>query len=454
MQKDFNDIDKLAREAFDNFEVDFNPEDWKRMEEKLNKKEHLMPHIWLYKGVEAMLLLLLVFTAFNIWYANSDTDSNGKNSHSKDALNNQFADVKNTEIAQSNKKETLSSNKNSASLPSESLNNVNTEELATKANSHNTAKANLSANLKNSTKNSNFENVNVSDNNIDRNSFSGLNTDSKLADELVAPSNNNISIQKDIETFNILSNNEILPIKLSSNKIGPGDEEGKGISIKNNYKFPKIYRRQMRAALYGAADINFANSLGDASPGMSIGAFIENEISERFSIRSGILTSRKSFEKSFIKIYDNSAVEGLVYESKVNQTTTVSMLYIPVFFNTIVKRSEKWRISVNTGVSAAMLTNRFVSGTQRTSINQASGALTNISELNGNNYEKGFFQGGDAAQNFFMTVGLGMDVERQLGDRVTLFVQPMFNYALKTAGLDKDRFNQLSLNVGIKGVLR
>lgn len=454
MQKDFNDIDKIAREAFDNFEVDFNPEDWKRMEEKLNKKEHLMPHIWLYKGVEAMLLLLLVFTAFNIWHTNSDTNCNSKNSHSKDALNNQFANVKNTEIAQNNKKEQIASNKTGAVLPSEYFNNVIADVLAAKVNNSKTAKSELNPKSINSTKNSNFENNLVSNNNIDGNSFSGLNTDSKLVDELVSTSSIDIYIQKDNETFNILSNNEISPIKLSSNKIGPGDDEGKGFKINNNYKFPKIYRRQMRVALYAAADINLPNSLGDAKPGMSIGAFIENEISERFSIRSGILTSRKSFDKSFIKIYDNSATEGIVYESKVDQSTTVSMLYIPVFFNTIVKRSEKWRISVNAGVSAAVLTNRFVSGTQRTYINQASGALTNISELNGNNYEKGFFQGGDAAQNFFMTVGLGMDVERQLGDRVTLFVQPMFNYALKTVGLDNNRYNQLSLNVGIKGVLR
>jgi predicted adenine nucleotide alpha hydrolase (AANH) superfamily ATPase len=62
MNKDFNEIDKLAKDAFENYEVDFNPEDWNKMEQKLNKKEHLMPYIWLYKGTEAFIFLLIIFT--------------------------------------------------------------------------------------------------------------------------------------------------------------------------------------------------------------------------------------------------------------------------------------------------------------------------------------------------------------------------------------------------------
>ena len=104
MNKDFNEIDKLAKDAFENFEVDFNPEDWKRMEQKLNKKEHLMPYILLYKGTEAFVFLLIIFTAFNIWNFYADDSSNNQQTVtevSKNQVLAQKGQIKNNSVGNS-----------------------------------------------------------------------------------------------------------------------------------------------------------------------------------------------------------------------------------------------------------------------------------------------------------------------------------------------------------------
>ena len=72
--KDFDKIDDLANDAFHDFEVDYNPEDWKLMEAKLDNKEHRLSHIWLYKGIEALLLVMILFTAVNFWTLQEDSD--------------------------------------------------------------------------------------------------------------------------------------------------------------------------------------------------------------------------------------------------------------------------------------------------------------------------------------------------------------------------------------------
>jgi hypothetical protein len=451
MLKDFNNIDKLAQETFENFEVDFNPEDWNRMEAKLDKKEHLMPFIWLFKGVEASVLLLIIFTVFNFWYGNNQNSniavSDNNNSEKITATSeNKVLDF-NTHLSGQNEKyeqeittakETALLNLNVKGANKTGNNNNRISEFG-----NNSASKNVSSTAKIS-KDNNLSNT-VSINSTKNNAI--LNTSEipmlSVVSQDIVPNLSNLLIQ---------------PVKIDKNSLndGPGDgvEEGESFSLKTNFKFPKLYRRQLRAVLFGGADINLANDLGGNNLGMTIGVLFENEISQRFAIRTGILTSRKTFENSFTKIIDRTATEAVIYESKVDQKSTLTVLSLPVYLNTIIHRDEKWKMSISVGFAAAFLSNRFVSGKQRTSVYQSAGAVTAITELNGNTFEKGLLQGGAAKNNIYMSAGLGFDVERQLGDRVTLFLQPMFQYAINPVGLDKTRLNQFSLNVGIKGVLR
>ena len=461
MNKDFNEIDKLAKDAFENYEVDFNPEDWNKMEQKLNKKEHLMPYIWLYKGSEAFIFLLIIFTAFNIFYTYNEKEN--------DSNVNNYQLTTNDKTLQ--KEGFISSNDLNKTVISGG--NLNEEQVKKNAEVNNSTKEEKNNNQLNIATNTGRENVSNSDsrfikaentaqnllnetpfNNFTNGLFSN-NKSTEVENNAVNSflAENKASVKENKSEYQVI---KIDPIKLTKKHLNPGDgvEEGKGFGIKSNFKFPKLYRRQMRAAVYAGADINFNNVLGQGKIGFSFTGLFEQEISDRFAIRSGLQICHKSFENVYTTQYLNPFDENSVILSEITRNTKLAMVSMPIHLNTVLYRDEKWRISLSTGIAAGMLTNRFVSGNQRSSVAQSSGTITNISEINGNAYRNGALQGGNAVQNFFMAASLGADVERQLGDRLTLFVQPMFSHNINRLGADKERYGQISLNAGIKAVIR
>lgn len=450
MDKNFNDIDKLAREAFENFETEFNPEDWKLMEEKLNKKEHLMPYIWLYKGTEIMVFLLILFTAFNFWNSYKETKTN--------ATELTFADSKTakSDITEKSKANSLNIAENENKLTNNIQQSKTGQEIVNSI-SNNNSRSTKSVNQSNSIlKEANNALLNIENaNNLENAKLADNTVNNSIVAESTNGLNTSANSELNNETFLNAKTINIPSLSFEQKKLNPGDgvEEGKGFGIKTNFKFPKIYRRQQRATFYAGADVNFNNSLGQGKLGLSVGALIEQEISDRFAVRSGILMNRKSFENVFEKTYVNPIDENSIILSEINQKTTVVMLSLPVFLNTVLYRDEKWKLSLSTGFAAGMLSNRFVSGTQRSTISQASGTLTNISQLNAGSYPKGVLQGGLASQNFFMSAAIGADVERQLGDRITLFVQPMFSQNLNKIE-STEMYRQITLNAGIKTVIK
>ncbi|MCH2043213.1 MAG: outer membrane beta-barrel protein [Saprospiraceae bacterium] len=91
--KDFDFIDEFARDALGDFEVDFNPDDWDRMEEALDKKKHLRPRLWLLKSVELGILVLAIFTIFNFTQGNSPNANNASNLKVNDVASNKMINV-------------------------------------------------------------------------------------------------------------------------------------------------------------------------------------------------------------------------------------------------------------------------------------------------------------------------------------------------------------------------
>ena len=478
MNKDLNDIDKLAKDAFDNFEADFNPDDWDRMEQKLNKKEHLMPYIWLYKGTEAFIFILIIFTAFNLWNYYSDKKADDFTSGKEDSalqqsiladqqlsqqniskadekLKQQTSNLTQNDNSQEVEKLYAENNQFSDLTNALKLNNNGNAELTNKAEQN--SKSTLSNSYVNSTTKSARSNISLNENRFSSNdnANTSFNNEFKgIENSLTNDENSFVSTMKSNQlNFDVI---RIAALSSVNTKINPGDgvEEGKGFGFKTNFKFPKLYRRQMRAVLFAGADINFNNSLGQSNFGFSASAQIEQEISDRFAIRAGLQVSRKSFENDYTKEYSNPFVEDTLYTAQVYQKTSLTMISMPIFFNTLFYRDEKWRIGLSTGVAFGMLTNRYVSGTQRTTIAQAAGSITNISQLNGNSFEKGFLQGGSSAQNFFISAAIGADIERQLGDHTTLFIQPIFGHNLNRISTAKESYGQLSLNAGIKTVIK
>lgn len=57
-------IDQVAKDALEDYEVPFDARDWARLEQQLDKKEKFQPYMWWLKGAEVGIMALLVFTVF------------------------------------------------------------------------------------------------------------------------------------------------------------------------------------------------------------------------------------------------------------------------------------------------------------------------------------------------------------------------------------------------------
>lgn len=67
-------------------------------------------------------------------------------------------------------------------------------------------------------------------------------------------------------------------------------------------------------------------------------------------------------------------------------------------------------------------------------------------------YADGFFEGGSLAENSYMTLDLGFGLENQLNQRVSVFIEPVYqhNPFKKSLGPNNDRINTLSTALGTR----
>lgn len=496
MNKDFDNMDELARDAFQNFEVDFNPEDWKLMEAKLDKKEHHLPRIWLFKGIEALVLTLLIFTSINLWYSQSDgtlassTEESGEteNTFNLPELSTEFTNA--GTLSENSIQEQLSTaNDKPLDETSDVVLGSSDSEIINTTNSTNT---NLPKNYTTTSQNQAFntggnatdKKANKTNSNVEKtglknssnNNNKGTTTtelervETPLATQVdrfenasetkINPEKTNLTHQEALQ--NEFSKNSALliePIDITKTKIidnngGGGKDEGTVVKIENNFKFPKIYYRQLRIGIYSGGEMNLPNAMGTARLGMAFGVMIENEISDRFAIRSGLVISRKNYENDYVSFIDRSATEGMVYRSEIFKKTTLGTIQLPVALNYIAFRDNKWKFSLNIGVAAQLLTHRHIFGTQRTTLYQDAGGMVSVAEINPNTQEKGVWQGGATGENTYFVGLAGFELERRLGDRISLFLQPVYQHDFTPIGKSKDYIHTVSVNVGLKTILK
>lgn len=467
MDKKFNNIDQIARDALDDFEVDFNPDDWKLMEEKLDKKEHLMPYIWLYKGLEASLLLLILFTGVHFLYQNtnsgnhqSDVNSNSpqqtfaeqqeiKGTNSTDKTLATLSNNSSKEEHYSNENssdETLNADKKEAVLKNRTEKTVNTKTLGTK-----TPKVQNRSKEKSRGSETFIPTQKENSLDLDKEDFA-KNHSPNLAKDQISAEVGSMKLTKDGGNF--ISFTEIAAIDLKkalADNHGGDDEDV--ISIHSKYRYPKIYSPKMHLAIFAGADYSMATSEGIAQMGITFGASLETEINKRFSLSYGIVASRKKFEDYYQHEIDRTATEGVMYTQTVERRAALSTVQVPIFANLMLFENTKWELNASVGLAGHILATRFVEGSTRTAVQQTAGGLVNIAEINSDAQEKGAFEGGSFNRNIFATVGLGLSLERQLSDDFKLFLNPQYQHALNSIGDHQDRLSGFTLLVGLKKAL-
>ncbi|MCH2021032.1 MAG: outer membrane beta-barrel protein [Saprospiraceae bacterium] len=515
-KKDFDPIDKIARDALNNFQVEFDPANWDKMENKLdseysvdktakdslqnhevtfdnpnwlrlekqlNKNKHLYPHLWWVKSAEVSIMALLIFTIFNFsntnsYYTNQNHDNaislnysftKSKNSkkqkyntlaydaqiQSKDKQNkiNVIVKEENTNLdTEYNKKFTKTQQKNneSTNIDNNKIQSLNRRNIATNV-----------TDIKNKSSVSsqeNKENEHLNNNSFDlSNDNPSINTTFGNSKE---SQNTSISVKnenKNSDRHQHLNNNISKKLKLDINNLSfqfletidskPGIPTTEPVFELKKLKLQLPYHCKFYVGGVASIGANLSTSMGGSSVGYGAGVTLDAECSSRFMIKSGVLLSYKRYEIIESSMLDKTSIDGNIYNIEKTIGSNLVTLEIPIDVQFTFFRNEKWKIYTNLGVSANIIASRTYNGTEKTSF----AGLSVSTDINTNDYESGFFEGGTFDDNTFLSIGGGIGLERQLGDKISLYLLPTYRHAITPAG--RDYINTFNFNIGIKSAL-
>ncbi len=512
-KKDFDHIDKLAQEAFNDFEVDYNPSDWFDFQEKLNteigidemakdalqnyavpyneadwnslekeldKRKYLFPYITRVKTVEIGVLALLVFAFFNMTYQqrnnNLETILNSKNENKSTLKNNSSSSVKPiyqletpSKEVQNEKIATPQATNTNIAIKGTSLGTLSLPVLAElvatqkqnrRAEKVETTKGERQGN--NSKEAGQFSSLGVENggnpptNSINamagEQAFSNLGGLEQEQTDLLSSEEQNLTSTKE------LNQNEILASKnnLTSMIVNP-------ISVKENVltastivlepilelKNVQKYNCRIHFGVNLSTDANLATSMGGTSIGYSGGFFADIELSAKFFVKTGLNMAHKKYFATTDYQLDRTTIDGHIYAVNESKTTNLGLVQLPLDIQYIFFKDEKWKVYLSTGLTANIVASRIYEGSQNTSLN----GLSISTSINSQDLERGAVEGGIFTDNIYLSLGGGLGVERKLGDKVSLYLLPNYKHGVTPLGSQKDILGTFSLNVGLKTTL-
>jgi len=464
LNKSDEKFDANARQKLENYEMPYNKQDWAKMETLLDKDRHRAGYFWFYKTLEFSFVSLFLLGSFlffgeksqpqpdnNLAFNNSNgkntnsnpanDNSNGKNTNSNPANDNSNGKTNNSNAANSNS----NGKTNNSNAANSNFNGKNTNSNA--ANSNFNGK-NTNSNAANNNSNGKTNNSNAANNNSN-----GKNTNSNPAN------GNSNALEGNFDPTNIttaatLTNNELLLLKnaVLTDKIqvknGDGDEQTTAADLKK-VKLALPFVRQMRLAAVAGMETHSENSFGRGTASFLGGASLETDINRHFALSFGLHYARRNHELELNS--QKTSTEGLVYNLKELRNTHLSMLQIPIALQTNVFRNEKWRVYLTSGLNASLIFDKTYSGTLQVNVPQSAGNARMQTNISPREYEGGLFQTGNFIQNAFLTAQIGAGAERQLTDHFSLFIQPTYQISFTRFGQNRqDKTRVISLNVGVK----
>lgn len=518
--KDFDNIDKLAQEAFENFEVEFNPmdwadlqsklrtessidqvakevledyevpfdkKDWIRLEKQLDKERDLFPHIWWLKSTEVGVMALLFFTIFNLTSTNQTPPAHSNKNYDRtttltpssifDNVTTKNKDQNST--FQIQEKEAASTNNLEEPQALEEQANINSSQptiVADASSDNNLTNNSFTPNQFATTAKTNRLNVaTVTNTTIDKKKTSAVLKTRFKGNEVPNQTNNGFT-GKDgtVNTLSITTGNGVTNgltgienTAAEENSTTENDKERsvfsilqipvldakKGIETTDPiFKLKKVkLELPFKGKNYiGAAAIvgsNFATSMGGTSVGYGAGLTFINEFSHKMALSTGATIAYQKYDLNEVILIDK--IDGNTQEMNQSKTSHLVLIEIPLDLQYTFFQSDKWKIYGTVGLAANIIGSRSYTGTQTFATN----GITLKEDLNSNNFERGAFEGGQLNQNIFLSVGGGLGLERQLGDKISLYILPMYRHGITPSGTGKDYISSFSVNIGIKTAL-
>lgn len=536
--KDFDNIDKLAKSAFDQFEVEFDPmdwvdmqsklraeksidqvaksalkgyevpfdvKDWRRLEKQLDRRKNLYPHVWWLKSAEVGVVALLLLTMFNLTtdkinynhsnqnYGNTTTltPSSDLNKTSNTVVQEQdrkLFQIENQEVRPhykgiNNPQAVLTDDEQHSALAnaSNSKNNVSNNSLATtnRKNSNNTSIGQslintnsivaATAGAVDNRQNNNtsiVENEGLNDNEIpnqNHNDFTGEdgivrttnstthdgdhNSSSLFSNDLAKVENTTTNSILDKETKTSVFSTLKIPV-LSSKK---GIKTTDPIFELKKAKLELPYGCKTYIGAVGIIGANLDTKMGGTSVGYGVGLTLDSELSRKFGIRTGLITSFKKYNIQNLEKQYKDGLDGPTLAGEKYHTSNLVILEIPLDLQYTFFENEKWKIYATVGLSANMIASRTYQGSEDTQIGGPNGGLAIRTFANSALYERGLFEkGGQFDKNVFLSVGGSIGLERQLGEKISLYILPSYRHAITPSGMNSDFIHSFGVNIGVK----
>jgi hypothetical protein len=522
--KDFDNIDKLAQEAFQNFEVEFDPmdwadlqsklrtessidrvakdaledykapfdkKDWVRLEKHLDKQRDLVPHIWWLKSTEVGVMALLLFTIFNLRPCNEtpathsnqnydrtttltpssdfDTTTTTKDENSTFQIKEKDAAAPNNELNEpqaANEQANSNSSQPTILADASSDNNSNNNSFNTNPFVTTTKKnrANSAAVTNTTTDDLNTSTVlttRLTDNEVpnqtNNNGFTGkdgtVNTPSTITEKDVtnnptgignaAATTTKSGTEKDItrSVFSIL--------QIPTLDIKEGIKTTDPIFELKKAKLELPFKGKNYVGAVASIGSNFGTSMGGTSVGYGAGLTFSSEISRKLTLNTGALIAYNKYDLNEIIWIDKTVVDGSIYKINQSKTSHLVIIEIPLDVQYTFFQSDKWKMYGTAGLVANIVSSRSYTGSQMVATN----GVSLKEDLNSNNFERGVFEGGQLDKNAFLSIGGGLGLERQLGDKISLYILPTYRHAITPSGTGKDYINSFRVNIGIKTAL-
>ena len=432
LDKSDEKFDAHARQKLENLQMPYNKQDWAIMETLLDKRRQRLAYFAWYKSIEIGFVALFLFGTLFLAGEKSQTSQKENlafnNSNTEKANSNTEKANSNTEKANSNTEKANSNAEKASSNAEKASSNAEKASSNAKKASSNTEKA--SSNAKKAS--SNTEKANS-------------NTKKQISDLDVRTANTENRTAQIAELI-LLKNADII------NKINPnnGDEDEKNTAASlKRVKLALPFVRQLRLAGLAGMEMHSENSFGRGTASFLGGFMLEMDINRYFALSFGLQYARRNHELELNS--QEISPEGLIFNKKELRNTHLSLVQIPLLLQTNLFRNQKWRVYLNSGINANLILDKTYSGTLQINSSQTAGNMRMQTNLNPREYEAGLFQTGNFKQNAFLTAQIGVGAERQLSDHFSLFVQPTYQFSLTRFGTNqRDKTRVVSLNVGLK----
>ncbi len=403
-----NPIDQYFKENLEAAELQFQDQDWKKMEELLHPKSKRQGvAVWYYvSGIAAILLAFL-----SIWLFKADVLVEQK--------------AKNKSIPETKKDNT------ETIAPNQSLTNGNPSDTALDTNKQ-AGKSESLVVATNSSKKSETGNSDAFFINKNR----GIQELHIIQDDSSKnPPENDFAISK--IQINMLSNNGSIytptilnTVPINTNLDSSSNKDRSKIKIDENSKWS--------FALAFSPDLNTVSNLKNSSFGTGFGMGISYQLSKRITLNTGLAYAKKIYSANAVSYQS----QEMPFNSSINSIAAdCRVLDIPLNMNYIFSRQKKQTLFVSAGISSYFMLN------EKYTFNVAAGT-PGFYTPNGS-YTPGFYTPGSTEirdisytiknknEHILGVLNLAAGIQKPISKQTSIIVQPYMKIPLQGVGQGK-----------------